>query len=89
MFIDLCRNMPRSNERDELQAIAQRFAALVLVRNSILHGKPCTAPSGEQRLSSGKILEIPDLEAAADDFVECGGKLNEIYYRFLLTYVAA
>lgn len=89
MFIDLCRNMPRSNERDELQAIAQRFAALVIVRNGILHGKPCTAPGGEQRLSSDKILEIPDLEAAADDFVECGGKLNEIYYRFLLTYVAA
>lgn len=75
-FIDLCRNMPRSNERDELQVIAQRFAALVIVRSSILHGKPCTASSDEQRLNSDKILEIPDLEAAAGDLVECGGKLT-------------
>jgi hypothetical protein len=86
-FIDLCRNMPKSKEREELQAIAQRFAELVLVRNAILHGKPCTAPDGEQRLSADKIIEISDLEIAADDFVECGSKLNEIYYRFLNSYM--
>ncbi|MDO8349681.1 MAG: hypothetical protein Q7S94_00830 [Gallionella sp.] len=85
-FIDLCRNMPKSKEREELQAIAQRFSELVPVRNAILHGKPCTAPDGEQRLSADKIIEIGDLEAAADDFVECGSKLNEIYYRFLNSY---
>lgn len=85
-FIDYCRNMPESKERKELQAIAKRFSELVLVRNAILHGKPCTAPDGEQRLGADKIIEISDLEAAADDFVECGSKLNEIYYRFLNSY---
>lgn len=89
VFIDLCRNMQGSRERTDLQAVAQRFSELVAVRNAILHGKPCTAPSGEQRLSSTKVLEPTDLEAAADDFAECGSKLNAIYYSFLVTYVPA
>lgn len=86
VFIDLCRNMPGSRERGELQAIAQRFSELVVVRNGIIHGKPCTAPSGAQRLSSTKVLEPVDLENAADDFAECGSRLNAIYYSFLINY---
>ena len=89
LFIDLCRNIPKSKERSELQSIAQEFARLVLVRNDILHGKPCTAPSGEQRLSGQKIIEIPDLQNASDDFVACGGRLNNLYYKFLVHYVPA
>lgn len=89
LFIDLCRNMPRSTQRSELQAIAGEFARLVLVRNDILHGKPCTAPSGEQRLSGRQVIEIRDLEDAADDFVACGSRLNKLYYDFLLHYAPA
>ena len=89
VFIDVCRNMPKSTERSELREIAHRFAELVVVRNGIFHGKPCTAPSGEQRLGASSILELTDLESAADDFSECGIKLNSLYYSFLTSYVPA
>lgn len=86
-FIDLVRNMPKSTARDELSAAAQEFARLVQVRNDILHGKPCTGPSGEARLSSGNVLEIADLEDAADAFSECSSKVNGLLHGFLKTYV--
>ena len=86
-FIDLTRNMPRSKERVELENLAAVFAQLVESRNAILHGKPCTGPSGEARLSSQNVIEIPELEDAADAFATCSGRLNEIFYSFLSTYV--
>ncbi|MBN3072349.1 hypothetical protein [Pectobacterium brasiliense] len=86
LFIDLCRNMPKSKEREVLSNAARRFSVLVEERNRILHGKPCTGPNGEARLSGSGVIEINDLENAADAFVECSGELNEIYYGFLQTY---
>jgi hypothetical protein len=86
-FIDLTRNMPKSKGRVELENLAAAFAQLVQSRNSILHGKPCTGPNGEARLSSQNVIEIPALEDAADAFATCSGKLNEIFYGFLSTYV--
>jgi hypothetical protein len=86
-FIDITRNIPKSKERIELGKAAQTFAHLVTVRNNILHGKPCTGPNGENRLSGMKVIEINDLEDAADSFVECGNKLNQLFYSFLATYV--
>lgn len=83
---DLTRNMPKSNEREELVAAAKAFADLVTLRNNILHGKPCTGPSGEARLSAAQILEIPDLEKAADSFSACGIELNRLLHGFLSTY---
>ena len=65
-FGDLVRNMPRSTARQELESAAARFLELVGVRNSILHGKPCTGPSGEARLSATRVVEIVNLEEAAD-----------------------
>jgi len=88
-FIDLVRNMPKSTERDELSSVAQEFADLVQVRNSILHGKPCTGPNGEARLSASGVLEINDLEDAADKFSECSIKVNVLLHGFLNTYVSA
>ena len=87
LFIDLTRNMPKSAEREELKVLAKEFSALVKLRNSILHGKPCTGPNGESRLSSSGVLEIPDLENAADAFALCGSNLNRIYYSFLVSYL--
>lgn len=87
-FIDLTRNMPKSGEREELKELAQEFAGLVQVRNSILHGKPCTGPSGESRLSNAKVLEIVDLQEAADAFAHCASRLNLLYYNFLLNYTS-
>lgn len=86
-FMDLKRSMPKSNEREELKAAAAEFSRLVLVRNSILHGKPCTGPSGEARLSSRMILELVHLEDAADAFTACGIELNRLFYGYLSTYI--
>ncbi|WP_318510328.1 hypothetical protein [Photobacterium leiognathi] len=85
-FIDVTRNMAKSNEREQLKELAIEFMALVQVRNNIMHGKPCTSPNNEQRLSGKEIIEIEDLENAADSFVECSCKLNALFYGFLETY---
>jgi hypothetical protein len=85
-FLDLTRNMPPSLERETLKSLATRFAALVVRRNQIVHGKPCTGPSGDSRLSAGGIIEIPDLEKAAEDFSQCSIELNEQFYGFLANY---
>ena len=86
-FMDLTRSMPKSREREELKAAAAEFSRLVLVRNSILHGKPCTGPCGEARLSSGMVLELVHLEDAADAFTACGIELNRLFYGYLSTYI--
>ncbi len=86
-FKNLTRNMPKSAEREQLKDLAEEFATLVERRNSIIHGKPCTGPNGESRLSSAGVIEIPDLEDAADAFAECCSKLNRIFHSFLKTYV--
>jgi hypothetical protein len=86
-FIDLTRNMPKSSEREELKVAAEEFARLVKIRNAILHGKPCTGPSGEARLSSENVLEIAYLEDAADAFTACNAELDRLFYGFLSTYV--
>ena len=82
-FTNVVRNMPKSKEREELAALADEFMALVSERNRIVHGKPCTAPGGEQRLSGPSIIEAVDLERAADAFAACGSKLNSMFYGFL------
>ena len=84
-FLDITRNMPKSRERDDLKTLPSQFMDLVEVRNKIMHGKPCTGPNEEARLSGGAVIEIPDLENAADNFVECSSKLNEWFYGFLQT----
>jgi hypothetical protein len=86
-FIDLVRNMPKSASREDLSAVAQEFAQLVKIRNQLLHGKPCTGPNGDARLNSRRVLEIVDLESAADAFSECSSKVNELLNGFLKAYV--
>lgn len=85
-FKDLVRNMPASPERETLGELASEFLRLVQVRNSILHGKPCTAPSGEQRLTGSSIWEPQDLLDAADAFTSCSIKLNQHLHGLLAAY---
>ena len=85
-FLDLTRNTQPSADREALKALAKRFAALVDKRNAIVHGKPCTGPNGDSRLSSGRVLEIADLEDAADEFSQCSIELNAQFNAFLSTY---
>jgi len=85
-LINLARNMPITAERNELVAAAQAFAGLVPLRNSILHGKPCTGPNGKARVSYTKVFEIPDFQDAADAFSACSIELNRLLQGFLSTY---
>lgn len=85
-LLDLARNMPPKKERAEIIAVAQAFADIVPLRNSILHGKPCTGPNGDARLSASSVMEIPDLERAADEFSTCSIELNRLLHGFLATY---
>lgn len=85
-LLNLTRNMPPSKEREELKSAVRSFADLVPLRNSIFHGKPCTSPSGEARLSSKNVIEIHDLENAADAFSTCSIELNRLLHGFLATY---
>lgn len=85
-LLDLARNMPPMKERAEIIAAGQAFADIVPLRNSILHGKPCTGPNGDARLSGSSVMEIPDLERAADAFSTCSIELNRLLHGFLATY---
>jgi len=88
-FANLVKSMPTSAERDALETVANRFGDLVKVRNSILHGKPCTAPCGDQRLFGPGFWEIADLEREADNFAQCGDLLNTWLHGFLKAFVPA
>lgn len=84
-FVNLVRNMPPSKEREALALNAQEFLRLVSTRNKIVHGKPCTSPDGSQRLSSGGVIELSEVNDAADNFSSCGDKFNSQFYGFLKT----
>lgn len=88
-LLDLARNMVPSKERAEVIAAAQSFSDIVPLRNSILHGKPCTGPDGAARLSGSNVLEIVDLENAADTFSACSIELNHLLHGFLAGYTPA
>lgn len=79
-FGNLVRNMPPSTLRAELEVLAAEFLRLVEVRNGIAHGKPCAGPSGESRLSSSKVLETSDVDAAADEFATCSAGFNRLLH---------
>lgn len=85
-FSDIARCMPKSDEREQLKGLAANFLKLVELRNSMLHGKPCTGPNGEARLYSGKVIEITDLEDTADRFSDCSIKLNGLLHGFLAKF---
>jgi len=65
-FEKLVASMPDSELRDRLRALGKDFMELVDQRNQIIHGKPSTAPGGEQRLGAAV---IPELDTAADRFI--------------------
>ena len=70
--------------KQSLQDAAIRFGELVEERNGLAHGKPCTAPGGEQRLSRHGTIWTHDLiDKAADEFAVFGQTLNTIFYEHL------
>lgn len=65
----------------EMQRLGAEFGALVDIRNSIMHGKPGTAPNKDQRLfRDGSAITIDDVNKAADQFTACSIELNSLLY---------
>lgn len=80
-FHRLSQRRPTEQARNACVPPAEEFKRLVVLRNGILHGKPGTAPGGEQRLfRDGAACSISDLENAADAFGMCGIALNALLY---------
>ncbi|RYH70114.1 MAG: hypothetical protein EON54_01735 [Alcaligenaceae bacterium] len=81
MFTERVRNMPPSRSKLALRELAADFLDLVELRNSIVHGTPCTSPHGDQRIGhKGQIFEPTDLADAADAFTRCSMKANEFVH---------
>jgi hypothetical protein len=73
---------------EELKALcetaAEEFAEVVKVRNALLHGKPCTAPDGDQVLSGHDgIWTVEMIQGFADRATACQIKLNDILHQHL------
>jgi len=75
-FARLAALHPDPGIRSELTDAAEAFRLLVRVRNLLLHGKPGTAPGGNQMLFDRGRAWTPELiDAAADDFAQCCAEL--------------
>lgn len=80
----LARRRPVHQDQKACLEPASEFSRLVLVRNSILHGKPGTAPSGAQRLfRDGSPWTAELIDDAADQFATCSIGLNALLYNQL------
>ena len=53
------------------------------LRNGIMHAQPCTAPTGEQRLTRRDLWAIAELETAADVFAACDIELMDLFHNYL------
>ncbi|WP_197051882.1 hypothetical protein [Sphingomonas sp. 35-24ZXX] len=63
---------------------SMEFQRLVQERNGLLHGKPGTAPNGDQRLfRRGQEWTISAIDAFADEVSACSILLNEIVHEDL------
>ncbi len=83
-FVRLSERHPDKATRAACLAGATEFRRLVEIRNGILHGKPGTAPSGEQRLFRGDAVWSPALiDDAADEFAACSITLNALLHNQL------
>lgn len=83
-FLERAGELNGYSFQPDLVAEAERFRDLVVIRNALLHGKPGTAPGGEQRLfRMGEVWSIDRVNDAADDFTECSLRLNAYLYGHL------
>ena len=67
--------------RSRIEPFADEFREVVEQRNQLLHGKPGTAPNGDQRLFSGGFeWSIDAVNAFSDRCVKAGEPLNTLLY---------
>ena len=78
-------------ECEELLRLANDFRRLVVLRNSLMHGKPHTSNEGWQGLygSGHGSWSVADIEDAADQFTVCSMALNALHYGVLAQYHTA
>jgi hypothetical protein len=83
-LVRLASRHPNPQVRIDCFGPAHEFKRLVTLRNGMLHGKPGTAPAGEQRLfRDGNPWTPTMIDDAADEFAACGIVLNAILYNQL------
>ena len=83
-LVRLARRRPNPQVRIDCLGPAQEYKRLVGTRNSILHGKPGTASTGEQRLfRDGNPWTPKMIDDAADEFAACSRLLNALLYNQL------
>jgi hypothetical protein len=81
-FISVVTSIHDNALQSEIMPLALRFQDLVRRRNSLLHGKPCTAQDGLQRLFAEAVgvFHLSDIHSMADDFASCSIELNRLLH---------
>lgn len=81
-FEAIAKVIPDGGLRSQALPLALRYRELVRLRNSLLHGKPCTAEDGLQRLSAegGGVFHLADIHSLADQFADCSIALNQLLH---------
>jgi hypothetical protein len=83
-LIEKVSQIPDEILQQHLRADAESFQGLVRRRNDLVHAKPCTAPTGEQRLArDGIIWSIQMIDDLADAFTTCSITLNDHHHHNL------
>ncbi len=83
-LVRLASQRPDPQDQRDCSGPAHRFKRLVETRNGIMHGKPGTAPSGEQRLFRDGDAWTPEMvDDAADEFAACSLLLHALLYNQL------
>lgn len=82
-----CASEAPKELKAELLPIAEEFRTLAGYRNAIAHGRPCTSPDGDQRLSTGtrrkRILSQTEIDEYADQFAQCDILLTNFFHEKL------
>ena len=77
-------NLANGDLKKLCEPAAEEFSEVVKVRNALLHGKPCTAPGGDQVLSGHHgIWTIEMIQDFADRATACQIRLNDILHQYL------
>lgn len=67
--------------RSKIGPLAREFESVVLDRNGLLHGKPITSPTGDQRLfRNGSEWTINAINSFSDRCVKAASPLNALLY---------
>jgi hypothetical protein len=66
------------------EAACNEFKTLVQLRNRIMHGRPGTAPNGDQRLfDKGVAFDVPAIDSAEAQFSMCAAQIIDMLHNHL------